>query len=77
MILPIACTGTHVKPCIHDFTHWIYRQLMAIAVMPAIRQDLHDFVYYWNSHYIRKTSGASCPAGRPDDLYDMPHIYGM
>ena len=34
-----------------------YRQLMAIAIMPAIHQDLHDFVHYWNSHYIRKPLG--------------------
>ena len=44
--------------------------------MPVIRRDLEEFVCFWNSHPIRKTSGASCPSGRPDDLYDMPQVFG-
>ena len=47
-----------------------------MTIMPAIRKDLQEFVEYWNSHTIRPTSGASCPSGRPDDLYDMPSVYG-
>ena len=51
-----------------------YRQLMSMTVMSALNQDFYEFVTYWNSHHIRPTFSASCPSGRPDDLYDMPQF---
>ena len=38
--------------------------------------ELEEFVQLWNSHYIRQTTMAECPSGCPDDIYDVPEIFG-
>ena len=59
-----------------DSTNDLHKQLIAMTVLPALRRDIEEFVSYWNSHNIRQTSGARCPPGQPDDLYEMPAAYG-
>ena len=59
-----------------DSTNHVHKQLIIMIVLPALRRDIEEFVQYWNSHYIRPTSGARCPPGRPDDLYEIPAMYG-
>ena len=49
---------------------------MAVSIIPVVRRDLQEFVEYWNTHHIRSSSRAFCPSGRPDDMFDMPQIYG-
>ena len=49
---------------------------MAYAFFPALKHELEEFVALWNSHTIRKTRLAASPSGRPDDLYDMPELFG-
>lgn len=49
---------------------------MAITIMPVVRREVEEFVQYWNTHHIRPSFGAAGPSGRPDDLYDMPQLYG-
>ena len=34
------------------------------------------FYHYWNDHYIRKTRGAHCPPGVPNDIYALPELTG-
>ena len=50
---------------------------MAIAFLAVLQSDLEEHVHYWNTHHIRPSRLASCPSGRPDDMYDMPQLYGM
>ena len=41
-----------------------------------MKTDIEEFVEFWNSHSIRSNKLAACPAGRPDDLYEMPELFG-
>lgn len=41
-----------------------------------MKTDIEEFVEFWNSHSIRCNKLAACPAGRPDDLYEMPELFG-
>ena len=50
--------------------------LWPYLITPVIRRELDEYVDMWNSHPIRPTSGAYCPSGRPEDLYDMPQPCG-
>ncbi len=50
---------------------------MTIACMEVVRREVEEFVTYWNTHHIRYNRAAYCPSGRPDDIFDMPSLYGM
>lgn len=52
------------------------RKSMAVAFLPILKKDLHSFMMFWNSHHIRPSRMATCPNGCPDDLFDMPQLYG-
>ena len=49
---------------------------MAICILPVVRRDLQNFKEYWNTHHIRPSRRAYCPSGRPDDMFEMPQVYG-
>ena len=49
---------------------------MAYTFFPVLKHELEEFVELWNSHHIRKTRLAASPGGRPEDLYDMPELFG-
>ena len=38
--------------------------------------ELTEFHNEWNSHYMRRTHGARCPAGVPADLFYLPEMTG-
>lgn len=40
--------------------------------MNILREDLKAVSRQWNTHCIRPSAGAVCPAGVPDILYFMP-----
>jgi len=40
--------------------------------MPIVQKQLDDMRRQWNTHRIRRSVGASCPAGVPDELYYFP-----
>jgi len=46
------------------------------AFMPLIQKELDETYETWNTHRIRPSAGAVCPAGRPHELYNLPHQYG-
>ena len=50
---------------------------MSVAFLPLIQREVQDFMMYWNTHHIRPSHMALCPSGRPDDMFDMPQLYGM
>ena len=50
---------------------------MAFVFLPILTKELEDFVALWNSHHIRPTRLASCPSGRPGDMFEMPQLFGM
>lgn len=37
---------------------------------------LEEFGKSWNSHRIRPSRTAGCPAGIPEDLYSLPELMG-
>ena len=40
------------------------------------KTDIEEFVEFRNSHSIRSNKLAACPAGRPDDLYEIHELFG-
>jgi hypothetical protein len=42
--------------------------------MNLLQADLDKFQVHWNTHRIRPTVGARCPAGIPDELYFLPRL---
>jgi hypothetical protein len=50
---------------------------MGYCYYHIINQELQDFKEDWNSHRIRKTHGARCPGGVPNDLFHLPQITGI
>ena len=52
------------------------RYCLAYAFVPVLERELNEFRDSWNSHTIRKNRNSNGPAGKPEDLYDMPAMYG-
>jgi len=47
---------------------------LRFCFMQVIQRDLDAVRRQWNTHRIRPTAGAACPAGVPDELYYLPHF---
>jgi hypothetical protein len=47
--------------------HRPHMQIIRYCFSNLVQESLYDFMLYWNSHKIRKTS--ECPTGKPDILY--------
>ncbi len=41
-----------------------------------LQNDLKTFVLEWNEHAIRKNSLSNTPHGCPNDIYDIPSLFG-
>lgn len=41
--------------------------------IPFVQADLDVVRHQWNTHRIRPSEGARCPAGIPDELFFLPH----
>ena len=54
----------------------MYRYCLAYCYADILMAELSDFQNEWNSHYMRRTHGARCPAGVPDDLFYLPEMTG-
>lgn len=52
-----------------------HRKCLSVVYHKIIERELEDFVYYWNTHKIRKSRN-NCIGGIPIDLFDMPIHYG-
>ena len=52
--------------------HFRQTECMRYCFMPLIQSDLDAIRLQWNTHRIRPTRGARCPAGIPDELYFLP-----
>ncbi len=39
--------------------------------------ELEEFQHQWNTHSIRPVRLANCPSGIPNDLYEMPELFGQ
>ena len=50
---------------------------MAFVFLPFLIKELEDFMAFWNSHNICPTKLAACPSGLPDDMYDLPQLFGI
>ena len=57
-------------------TVYYYRYTLAFTFGRVLQKDLDAFVSDWNAHPIRRNRHSSSPHGRPDDIYDMPELYG-
>ena len=49
---------------------------MAYCYADILMAELTEFHNEWNSHYMRRTHGARCPAGVPADLFYLPEMTG-
>jgi len=45
---------------------------LRFCFMQVLRDNLQHVVTNWNTHRIRPTRGARCPAGVPDELFYCP-----
>ena len=55
----------------------LHKFALAYTIVGIISRELDEFKNYWNSHKIRRNRKASLPSGIPQNLYAMPHLYGM
>ena len=55
---------------------FLYRYTLAFTFGGVLQKDLDAFLLDWNVHPIRQNRLASSPHGCPDDIYDMPALYG-
>ena len=53
-----------------------YRRCLAFTCAKLLQKELDEFLVYWNSHLIRQSRNTNSPAGYPDDMYDMPELFG-
>ena len=54
-----------------------FRYALAYVVVPILSKELEDFKDDWNSHRLRRVSGAVSPCGIPEDLYAIPEVHGI
>ncbi|XP_013411268.1 uncharacterized protein LOC106174310 [Lingula anatina] len=47
-------------------------ECLRFCFMDLLRKDLQEAAVFWNTHRIRPSRYASCPAGIPDELYFLP-----
>ena len=57
-------------------TSYSYRECLGYCYFHIIERELKHFCEHWKSHYIRKSHGAACPAGVPEDLHLLPELTG-
>lgn len=41
-----------------------------------LEKELNEFKDSWNNHRMRANHKSALPSGIPNDLYDMPSVYG-
>lgn len=44
--------------------------------LPSLEEELATFVNDWNSHLIRKNRHSLSPSGVPNEMYELPSMYG-
>ena len=59
----------------HKITHFC-RHILAFTVEKILEQELHEFQHFWNTHHIQKNRQSASPHGIPNDLYEMPELFG-
>jgi len=57
-------------------TYLPFRECWVYTCIKLLKKELQEFVQYWNSHLIRRNRIADCPAGVPDDMFEMPSTFG-
>ena len=55
----------------------LHRRCLAFTCAKLLQKELDEFLLYWNNHLIRQSRNANSPAGYPDDMYDMPELFGQ
>lgn len=65
------------QQCEMNFQGIFNRHCLAYVYAPLLQTSLDDFKKRWNSHRIRKNRIAGCPAGVPEDLYELPQLNGI
>lgn len=56
--------------------HCVHRKVLAYCIVHVVKTELKEFQADWNSHHLRHNNKSRLPSGRPDDLFDMPELYG-
>ena len=44
--------------------------------LPPLEKELEAYVHYWNSHLMRKNRNIPSPSGVPNEMYELPSLYG-
>ena len=52
------------------------RHCISFVYGPLLEKSLDEFKERWNTHSIRASHLAGCPAGVPDDLFNLPELNG-
>lgn len=70
-------TGIILASIWSSFYREVDRYALGFVIGKLVQQDLDGFVLDWNNHPIRKNLLMQSPHGRPNDMYDMPALYGV
>lgn len=49
---------------------------MLYVSVPVLRSEIADYVQYWNSHLMRRDKERQTPSRVPNEMYEMPELYG-
>lgn len=52
------------------------RYCLLYTSVPLLEKELDDFVFFWNSHLIRKNKLSQSPSGVPNEMHELPALYG-
>ena len=71
----IGCYVMYYYICLTRIVY--FRQCLAFVFADVLQKELDGFLEHWNSHPIRPSRNTESPGGFPDDLYDVPELFGM
>ena len=57
--------------------HDMHRRCLTFSCARILQAELNSFIVHWNGHRIRTSRKADCPGSYPDDLHDMPEMFGI
>lgn len=60
----------------YGFSYFKDNLTQQYVALPILKQELTEYVQYWNSHLMRKNKSISFPSGVPNKMYEFPELYG-
>ncbi|XP_062600142.1 uncharacterized protein LOC134261754 [Saccostrea cucullata] len=55
---------------------FVDKSILQFCFMQTIQDEINEVVEIWNTHRIRPYRNQISPSGRPNIMYNLPHLYG-